>query len=82
MKALIKITEEKVLTFIESYIVNRYFEIVVLCVKSQYLPQNEKLTLERNLAEDRINKLRRENSELRVRICVSVHFIWPQSELQ
>ncbi|XP_042582783.1 golgin subfamily A member 3-like [Cyprinus carpio] len=27
--------------------------------------KNEKLTLERNLAEDRINKLRRENSELR-----------------
>lgn len=41
--------------------------------------QNEKLTLERTLAEDRINKLRRENSELRVRICVSGYFIWPQS---
>jgi len=33
----------------------------------QYLPQSEKLTLEKNLAEDRLNKFRRENSELRVR---------------
>lgn len=35
--------------------------------KTQRLPQNEKLTVERNVTEERINKVKREMSDLRVR---------------